>query len=392
MVTASSVPLPSQVERKKNRIVFGVINNRRKYVVFSALLSLVVMAEKAYGGDYYHLRQPVQHYLNIHIAGGENSPFLTDVKAPEHTYVGPSFIAGAGGEAKFGLSYEIRYRRFFFNIGGELDGNFQNFKIANFTDTLQNTWLPTKNHDQTPVTMSNTYMFQHTNFEEHDTEWRWAIPVQFGFLFNSYFYGAVGLKYSMSWMTSCTAKTTMKTTMILDNAISFNGEPFQVNDQSPQADLYGIYPSNTYEFTSQPKDSSQLGMSSYSKLNMLSPTLEIGARIPLAYRTVLRIGAYVEYAIPLAWEGGKPHVDYSELQKKWWSDPTYVRQPEDLNLLIVNPLKSSDWTVKGYTALSVGIRATLSFNITPTKHWCNCENDIFKPAVSSRKGGRVLKW
>ena len=358
-----------------------------------ALLSCTLIAEKAFGEDYYHLRQPVQHYLNIHIAGGENSPFLTDVKAPERTYVGPDFIAGVGGESQFGLSYEIRYRRFFFNIGGELDGIFQNFRIANFTDTLQNSWLPNKNHDA-KVSMNNTYMFQHTNYEEHDTEWRWAFPVQFGYLFNSYFYGAVGLKYSMAWKTSCTASTRMKTTMILDNAISFNGEPFQVDDKSPQADLYGIYPSNTYNFTSQ-QDSTQLSMSSYSKLNMLSPTLELGARIPIAYRTVLRIGAYVEYAFPLAWVGGKRHVDYSLLQDKWWnndSGPTYVRQPEDLNLLIVNPLKSSDWTVKGYTALSVGIRATLSFNITPTKHWCNCDSEIFKPAVSSGKGGRVVRW
>ena len=373
--------------------VFRVIKNRRIYLVLGALLSCTLIAEKAFGEDYYHLRQPVQHYLNIHIAGGENSPFLTDVKAPEHTYVGPDFIAGVGGESKFGISYEIRYRRFFFNIGGELDGIFQNFRIANFTDTLQNSWLPTKNHDSIPVSMNNTYMFQHTNFEEHDTEWRWAFPIQFGYLFNSYFYGAIGLKYSMAYSNSCKATTILKTTMILDNAISFNGEPIQVLASSKQADLYGIYPTDTLTFSSLSKDSTTaIAMKTNSLLMMLSPTLEIGARIPLAYRTVLRIGAYFEYGIPLNWNVADPHVDYSALVNKWFNDPTYVRKAEDLNLMVANPIKNSDWTMKGYTALSVGIRATLSFNITPSKHWCNCDKEIFKPSPSSRKGGRVEKW
>ena len=363
-----------------------------------ALFSLQLIGDKAYGGGHYHLRKPVQHYLNIHIAGGEVSPFLSEVSAPTNTFLGSNFIAGAGAGARFGLSYEIRYHKFFFNLGAEIDGDFQTFKIGSFTDSIHNDWLPTKNHDATPAPIANTFMFQHTNFKESDYELRWAVPVQFGILFNSYFYGALGMKYSMSIKDAyyCTAETHMQTTMMLDNAISVDGKPIMVDQSSPQADLYGIYPARDYRFSS---NDSIAAMEVFSPLQMLSPTLEIGARFPIAYRTVLRVGAFVEYGIPLKWEGGGAHVNYIRLFPEnkdsaadTWRDPKHERTSDDLNVIFPNPVKNSDWTKKGYSTLFVGVRVTLSFNVTIPKRWCNCEADLGpRPIRFFGSGGRIEK-
>lgn len=354
--------------------------NKRRLSIATTALLFVMMSSNAFGGDYYHLRRPVQHYVNIHLAAGGVSPFLNNVVAPPQTSESPRVIAGVGGNAAFGLSYELRYHKFFFNVGAELDGDLQVFNLKAFTDTIHNDWLPSKDHDRA-VNQTNTYMYQHTDFKEKDYELRGAIPVQFGYLFNSYFYGAVGVKYSVAFQNYYEAQSTIQTTMMLNNAISFNGEPIQVSADSKQATLYGIFPSDTYTFNSKTQNTLAL-------LRMISPTVELGGRIPLAYRTVLRVGAYAEYGIPIGWESdpNRKHVVYENI---WalWNNPSYVRKAEDLQLLGVNPIKNSDWTTTGFKTLTIGVRATLSFNITPTKHWCNCEKEF--GIHPKRGGGRI---
>lgn len=367
--------------------MFRIHRNRRVELVLVAIFSLMLVGSKAYGADHYHLRKPVQHYLNIHIAGGEVSPFLRDVQAPPQTSQSPSIIGGVGAVSNFGLSYEIRYQKFFFNIGAEIDGDFQRFTLKAFTDTIHNSWVPSKEHDR-KVNQANTYMYQHTDFQESDFELRWAAPIQFGYLFNSYFYGAVGVKYSMAITNYYEARSTIQTTMMLNNAISFNGEPIQVRADSKQATLYGIFPTDTYRFNSK------ILNNSYSLLSMISPTLELGARLPIAYRTVVRIGAFFEYGIPLGWQPSpeRKHVVYDNIWALWGNEQ-YERKAEDLQLMGVNPIKNSDWTMKGFSTFSFGIRATFSFNVTVPKRWCNCETDTgIHPARSTgRSGGRVMR-
>jgi len=374
--------------------VLRTISNRICTSVVVTAVLLFVFGMQAYAEDYFHLRKPVQHYINIHLAGGGVASFLNDVTPPPYTSECPKVIGGIGESAALGLSYEIRYHRFFVNIGAEFDGDIQHFFMDAFTDTIHNTWVPARDHDR-QVAQPSTYMYQYTNYNESDYELRWAVPVQFGYLFNSYFYGAIGLKYSRSIMNYYTATTDMRTTMMLNNAFDFNGEPIKVEAKSNIAGLYGVFPQDSYDFDSKTQNNS------YAKLDMLSPTLEIGGRIPIAYRTVLRVGAYLEYGIPLGWkpDPDKKHVNYDPI---WgtadengnrvggiWQNFAYERKVEDLQLISVNPIKNSDWTMKGYSTISFGVRVTLSFNITPSKHWCNCDKDLnLRPR---RGGGRIDK-
>ena len=357
----------------------------RGLVTLATVLAFLMLGNTAWAGDYSYIRNPVQHYINLHIAGGEVSPFLKDVEAPLHTFKEKDIITGVGADAALGLSYEIRYRRLFVNVGAEFDADYQNFILKAFTDTILRDVLPNKNHTQM-IPMGNKYTYEHRDFWEKDYELRWAVPIQIGYLFNSYFYGAVGMKYSMAVANYYKAHSTIQTGMILNNAMS--GELPMTSDK-PTAALYGVFPSQVYDFTSENQHNS------YDMLAMLTPSLEIGARLPIAYRTILRVGAYVQYGIPLNWtaDPNRKHVVYDGIWELW-DQASHERTQQDIqDNLGVNPLKNSDWTAKGYRTLSVGVRLTFSFNVTAVKHWCNCENDLGVHPVRSAGApkGRIMK-
>lgn len=345
-----------------------------------------------------YLKDKTQHYLNIHLGGGISASFG---KTVPYIDLSPS----AGADANVGISYELRKGKFFFNIGVEADYDFSRFRIANFRDSL---FLVVHEGEKALQTddpnayrpadkpKSVLYELEFRDFQERDHEVMIAVPVQFGWLFTNHIYGAIGVKFAMSQWNAYSANADIQTRMY--NANSSVYTPVHVEKEG---DLlhYGIYQVRGYHFdgTTQVVQQHKHTLD-YPRLYYVSPTLEAGVRLPLRERVNVRIGAYIEYALPIGWTGMQPHVDYSFVSTNTTIDPMHrdltsavpdaVRPGYSMpdtgggmsykNLeanAIVNSMKNNDFLRSPYNALTFGVRVTFNFNVTSTPHWCNCDND-----------------
>lgn len=345
-----------------------------------------------------YLKDKTQHYLNIHLAGGISASFGQTV---EHIDLSPS----AGADANVGFSYEVRKGKFFFNIGVEADYDFSRFRIASFRDSL---FLVMHNgpgylNAMHSNKMQNVlYELEFTDFQERDHEVMVALPVQFGWLFTNNIYGAVGVKVSMSQWNAYSANSDIRTmmyTMKGSKWIPIVVNSVNINNADPQLQHWGVYQMRGYHFdgTTQVIQEHKHSLD-YPRLYYVSPTLEAGVRLPLRSRVNVRIGAYLEYALPIGWTGTQPHVDYSyvstntalsvhlrntesaipDVVRPGYSTPDTGGGMSYMNLeanAIVNSMKNNDFLRSPYNALTFGVRVTFNFNVTSTPHWCNCEND-----------------
>ena len=366
--------------------------NKKAFLIIALF---VLITGQVYAGDYYHLRKPVQHYLNISVGGGGLYSFRTDEGkiTPPKTILAPDKIDGLGGTSAFGISYEIRYHKFFFNVGVGIDGDFPIFKIGEFRDTTLVSWV--RNYTDGSIILNQDYAMEYifSNYKEIDQEWRLSVPVQFGYLFNSYVYAALGVKYGWTFADYAKGTTDIRTEIKRRPDYTDN-----LNEAKQHPECYGLFEKQGQSVFTVLHNDIFKDMGDYPYVGTLSFSPEVGARLPIAYRTILRVGLFLEYDIPIRKTvfTSVPHMSDEALWDYWKTpmpqldtdgnpvkdnngnivriDGTAIpKEMDDLNKLECTPVRLSDWTEKGFQAFSFGIRATLSINITPSKHWCNCE-------------------
>lgn len=305
---------------------------------------------------------PVQHYVNIHVAGGALMSIApsTSVDAYKHPIEIRSLL---GADANLGFSYEMRYRKFFFNIGVEADYDLARMGIDHYTDLWSK--MKVASQPETDLTVPVKYYYNHAGYREAAPELRLAVPLQFGINFTPYFYGAIGIKGSVMVMDSYHAQSDITTTVMVQNAV---GE-FGVQANTDQGKWYGVYTENRYTYRRPwaPETAFQ------RLLPMLHPTLELGGRFPIASRVNMRVGLYAEYAAPLvsAWDvQTNPHMDYSSVT----AVNGKMSQANLQSHLVMNQIRDNDMTAvtMNYT---IGVRLTFNFNVTRQQHWCNCDAD-----------------
>lgn len=344
-----------------------------------------------------YLKDKTQHYLNIHMGGGISGSFGETVKNID-------LSPAAGADANLGFSYEVRKGKFFFNIGLEADYDFSRFRIANFSDSL---FLVMHNgNDSQHATHSDNvqqalYELNFSDFQERDHEVMVALPVQFGWLFTNYIYGAIGVKFAMSQWNAYSANSDILTMMYTASGAQWAPIVDKTNIDNADSELrhWGVYQMRGYHFDGNTQIVQQHKHSlDYPRLYYVSPTLEAGVRLPLRQRVNVRIGAYLEYALPIGWTGKQPHVDYSYVStnsllpidqrniasaipdpsRPGYSMPDTGGGMSYMNLeanAIVNSMKNNNFLVSPYNSISFGIRVTFNFNVTSTPHWCNCDNN-----------------
>lgn len=285
------------------------------------------------------LQARVNHYINLSVAGGEANMF-----APVPNYA-PAVKFKPGADAIFELAYELRKDHFVFGLGLQADYDYHTQLIDSFTHSFDRL-------DREGDEIYYNYNYQNYQDCQH-TLWL-SIPVYFGARIGTYMYILAGVKLSLPMWGEHATTTSLATTGTYKRFI-------HTIENAPS---YGYYTWDNYAYKAP------FAPHAYK----LSPYLELSGRIMVPSRSgriSTRLGVYVEYAIPLADKTNMPIVDYSAIDQ----NPITMSQPNLQQNIRFNPIPGSDSVSKAYSQLSVGLKWTWMFNITPIERICRCVTD-----------------
>ena len=292
-------------------------------------------------------RSITQHFITTSIAGGSG------LGMSANQMIRPS----AGGDAQFALSYEVLRSGFFFSIGIGADYRLSQFAMkGTMTDQF-----PSLDRDG----MSVLYRYVYSGYREKEHTVYGSVPVWFGYRIKDKVYFSLGAKVSMPLWNTYSVTTDMYT----------EGEYANLIDAvSRDVPSYGYYPTVAYGYKGSYK----------SPTLMVSPMAEIGGFFRIVPGISCRIGAYVEYAIPVVGNHNTVDlVDYSAID----ANPlTRTRENLQANIRFNSVLNAHmDPASTAYAGenimksmsqfISFGIRATFRFNVTRTPSVCMCETD-----------------
>lgn len=264
----------------------------------------------------------------------------------------------AGADGQIALSYEVLRSGFFFSFGIGADYRFSQFGMK---DKMVDQF-PSLDRDNHPV----LYRYVYSGYHEKEHTIYGSVPVWFGYRIKDKVYFSLGAKASMPLWNTYTASTDLYT----------EGEYVNLIDVvSRNVPSYGYYPEMRYSSKGSYK----------APTLMVSPMAEIGAFFRIVPGISCRVGAYVEYAIPVV---GTQHetidlVDYSAVDA---NPMTRSRENMEANLRFNSVMNAHiDPSATAYAGenvmkaasqfISFGIRATFRFNVTRTPSVCMCEFD-----------------
>ena len=288
-----------------------------------------------------------QHFITASLAGG------TGLGMSGREIIKP----GLGGEGQFALSYEVLHQGFFFSFGIGADYRMSRYKLADgMIDAFAG--VDRDGHDI-------IYRYVYSNYRETQQTVTATVPVWLGYRIKNKIYFAFGAKVAMPLWNSYLTKTDLYTEGIYPNLIDY------VSRNVPS---YGFYPTLEYK-----------GKGKYNTPTLsVSPMAEVGGFFRIVPGFSCRIGAYVEYAIPVV---GKyttgDIVDYSAVDR----DPLTqnlenLKQTIRFNSVMNSHINASatahagENLFKGLSQyLSFGVRVTFRFNVTRTPSVCMCETD-----------------
>ena len=263
----------------------------------------------------------------------------------------------AGGEGQIAVSYEVLRSGFFFSIGVGADYRLSNYAMKqNMVDQF-----PMPDRDG----RSTLYRYVYSRYREQEHTIYGSVPIQFGYRIKNKVYFSLGAKASMPLWNTYSVSTDMYT----------EGEyPNLIDVISRNVPSYGYYPEVHYAYKGSYK----------APTLMVSPTAEVGGFFRIVPGISCRIGAYVEYAIPV---GNQPAVmdivDYSSVDQN-----PQTRTFENLqanirfNSVLNARMSPASTSYAGQNVMknaaqyiSFGIRATFRFNVTQTPSVCMCDID-----------------
>lgn len=292
-------------------------------------------------------RSITQHFITTSIAGGSGFGMSAN------RMVSPS----PGGDAQLALSYEVLRSGFFFSFGVGADYRFSQFNMkGNMVDQFA---MPDRDGRAT------LYRYVYSKYREKEHTLYASFPIWFGYRIKDKVYFSFGAKASLPLWNTYSVSTEMYT----------EGEyPNLIDVVSRDVPSYGYYPTVAYGYKGSYK----------APTLMVSPMAEVGGFIRLVPGYSLRIGAYVEYAIPVVGNHNTVDlVDYSAIDN---NPQTRSRENLQANIRFNSVMNAHmDPSSTAYAGenimksmsqfISFGIRATFRFNVTRTPSVCMCEID-----------------
>lgn len=262
-----------------------------------------------------------------------------------------------GGGGQFEFAYEVSKKSFFFNVGVGLDYRFTSQNLDGMTDQY-----PRLDRDGAQI----LYRYVYKNYREDQHNILATVPIQFGYRCTEHFYVALGAKVSLPFHTAYKTATDMFT----------EGEYVQlIQPISRNVPKYGFYPEEHYSAKGS------LGLTSMT----VSPTVELGAWLPVAKKIECRLGVFCEYAIPVYNFASSDKgflLDYSQVDL---NPVTQTQENLADNLRFGSILTSrmnmtvldnggKDLLKNAPQYLTAGIRCTILFNVTQPEEICICEH------------------
>lgn len=305
-------------------------------ISLSLLLSLSVVA----AAESYHssARGGVEHYLSLSLDGGMAiSPAKTDLLSSL-----PRAEAGAS------VNYELQYRALLAGVGVGFGFEQTASRLTAYRDSYDRI---TRDGDAV------RYHYDFTSFTETRSLMQVRVPVYIGATFAEYMYALAGATVGFNLTHDYQTRATMLT------AADYSSLPGTISGNLPYYG-YGIYPESPYA-----TKASMLPSSATARLS-LSPTVEIGARIPLMDKLALRVGLFAAYELMLSTE--QPSEKLLDLSAVDLSPYTQSQSNLAENLRLA-PLAHTDLAPKGLlNNILVGLRVTLSWRVSSSRHACMC--------------------
>lgn len=328
------------------------------------ILTLICVAFMApiSGQQYYNtVSSRCRHYLDLSIGGG----------VAENMAKAPLVNTKLGADGNFAFTYEIDKKSFFFQIGFGVDYLMARRGLDPFTDSYVGRF-------DKDGALLNRYSYVYTSYAEQSHYLMGSVPVLFGFQLTQHMYISFGAKVLLPFMYTYRTDATLYTEGVYDQFIEVI---------SRNVPTYGFYDEAEYSY----KSPMTFGLTDI----YVAPTLELGARLPIAKKIDVRLGVYAEYALPVVASKAKMDLmDYSMVEL----NPARQSQEDLAANIRFNAIAYSNFnaTVEGEKGgailqnnpsqyLNVGIRATFRFDVTiPPKICLMCSDEFIPRAKKGR--------
>lgn len=285
------------------------------------------------------------HHVTLSMAAGEANVF-----ASSDCY--PSLKAQPGADLQLGAAYELRKNRFFFNIGANIQFLYTGLKINEFADQLVNI----RDHEGERY----THQYVYTSYRENQQTFLVGIPVQFGVYLTDMVYIGLGAKANLPITADFSTRTTLETNGLYP-ASYFERDPLANNP------LFGFYTPDTYRAGGNYERA--------GKVWNVVPTFEVGARIPVRKKISLRVGAYVEYALPIGLKRYAQLTDYSSVNQQYDSPAIPFSKDDLYSNLRVSSILDNAALNKDWSRFSVGVKVTVLFLLKQKPRCVTCQDD-----------------
>jgi len=311
-----------------------------KYRFSILLITILCCATQAFAQFHKSTDKRANHYITMALAGGESNTFTS------FTDDAPSLRDMPGADALFALTYEVRKGKFFVGLGAQADYDFTWQKADSFIHEFDRR---DREYDEI------IYGYRYTDYRDYQHNLQLSIPLYVGGNIGHSMYFLAGAKVSLSFLGRHHTNTLLST----------EGTYVRFIHTIRNAPTYGYYYQDEYDYRDAWETPSI----------KISPMAELGARIPIesrSHRIGMRLGAYVEYGIPLSANRQMEMVDYSRVDAS-----PFTQNQDDLRRNIVfNSILNSTYQQKAFSQLTIGIKWTVLFNITPPEHVCMCDGEL----------------
>lgn len=304
------------------------------------LLAAVCTTAAARTGTRYKKSSGVQHYITLSLSGGEGN---TMTRALDDY---PFIHNQVGADGQLHIGYELRQRNFFFGLGIGGDYDLHRQRVDSFADNYER-----RDREADAI----TYTYAYRDYKDLQQSVGINVPIYIGGYLTEELYLLAGVKVGFHLWNTHRVDTEMET----------YGTYHAFIHTIHHTDFFGYYNESHYSYSS----------AFPAPAIKVTPMAEIGYRIPVqskSKRVEMRLGAYVEYGIPLAQQNSLRMTDISRTD----INPVTQNQANLRENIILNAPVSTDWQKGGKSSnLQVGVRYTCLFNVTPKKRFCMCAPD-----------------
>ena len=285
------------------------------------------------------------HFLGVSVGMGTS----LSLNGGDAVNVKPGF----DGQASF--SYEVVNRGFFFNVGVGADYQLTREGLAG---TMVDQYGRVDKWGA-PI----WYRWIYNDYREAQHTLYASLPIQLGYIIKDRVYIGVGAKFTLPLWNQYEVSTRLYTEGEYVNLIA----PISRNVPS-----YGYYAEDDYS-----SKGTYVGATAY-----VSPTIEVGAQLPVTRKVSCRIGLFAEYAIPFlgSHEVVPALVDYSSVDLNVQTQNQDNLRENIRFVSLMNAALNPTFTEHGGESLykglsqnlSIGVKATFRFDVTKKSYPCRC--------------------